>query len=465
MLIAVDEAPHSALHSSSTLKEVVMARFQDQFSAGLTAVVGSIFLAGCADDAPTPLPSGTEDVADVSVAAEMGHPAFSAFDDLLQQEIDAGVRSGFVVMVNEGRKTIHQSALGMADIENETPMTLDTRFRIASMTKPVTTVALMMLVEEGKVSLDDPVSDYIAGFATTPVATDYTRNADGNFLTAPIETPMTIKQILTHTAGLGYLFDGETDLGKYYFENSLFVLDGNLGDRIDFLATLPLYEQPGEKWLYSYGTDVAGRIVEVASGTTLEDFFQTRIFEPLSMNDTLFVIEDEDLDGAAVVYSHNEAGTLVRSEGDGVNPNPNTTGLGWASGGGGLVSTAADYQKFCRMLLNGGEANGSRLLKDQTVALMLGSHVPAAARPADWLEQGISFGLGGWVKLANPADPADQSTTGHFGWGGYLDTIFMISKEDDFSYVLLAQREPGPNDRPSDAQDRIRAISFEYLAQ
>ena len=386
----------------------------------------------------------------------------SALAPALQDEVDAGIRAGFTAAVIHNGEIVYETAVGMADRENNIPMETNTRFRIASMTKPVTTVAIMMLVEEGKVLLSDPVARYIPAFADMQVATSYSADASGALPLEPAKRPITVHHLLTHMAGLGYLFDQSTDLGGRFLENSLYAMDGDLEARINQLAEMPLYENPGEVWRYSYATDVAGRIVEVASGQSLADFMQSRIFTPLGMDDTAFLFDETDLEGTAIVYHFDENGVLQRFEREDLGGNPNTQGAGWYSGGAGLLSTTGDYAQFMMMLLNEGEHNGARILSPATVELMLADHVPFDARPDNWKESGYSFGLGGLV-VTEPGHTGTVISGDQWGWGGYYDTYFAVSPEDELGFIVMAQRDPITGDQQSRAQELTRSIAFGAL--
>ncbi|MEO0879702.1 MAG: serine hydrolase domain-containing protein [Pseudomonadota bacterium] len=393
-------------------------------------------------------------------AGETGNALdLDGFENVLRGEIENEIRSGFVYAVMRDGAVVARGAFGAADRENEIPMTAQTRFRIASMTKPITTTAILMLADDGALKLDDPVSKFIPELGDLEVAVSRDADASGAIPTEPLERPITIRHLMTHMAGLGYVFDQQTALGARHLEFNLYAAEGALADRVKLLANAPLYAQPGEQWIYSYATDALGRVVEVASGKSLEDFLSERLFAPLGMDDTEFAVDTSDLDDVAVVYAHNDDGVLIRYEGASLGENPNTNGAGWQSGGGGLISTVDDYLAYCQMLINGGTGpDGAQLLSKKRIDLMFESQVPPSARPDEWRDHQMSFGFGGWVRLAQPEKPGNSETTGHFGWGGYYDTSFVISRNDKLAYVLLAQREPGPNDKPSKAPDLIRAL-------
>lgn len=409
----------------------------------------------------TAAPAETAEVSTVAPKTLSVAARFAGVTPTLSAEVDDGVRSGFVAMAIQDGETIFSSVNGLADREAGDPMTVDTRFRIASMTKPITSVAILMLADDGVLSIDDPLSKYLPAFAEMTVATSVTANEDGTIPTEALSTPITLRHLLTHTSGLGYLFDTETDLGKLYLSKSLYEMDGDLKTRINTLAALPLYTQPGNKWIYSYATDVLGAVVEIASGQNLEAFFQSRIFTPLGMTDTEFGFDSSDLENVAVVYMHNDAGEIVRLAPGEPALDPNTNGAGWYSGGGGLVSDADDYLAFCQFLINGGVApDGARLLSTANVDALFNSQIGPAARTDEWREQGVSFSLGGWVALAEPTNLDNNAGAGAFGWGGFYDTSFTINRYEKTAYVAMAQRQPGPHDKQSAVGELMRAALF-----
>ena len=402
------------------------------------------------------------------VAASISLERLAGIEKQLRREVDAGVRAGFVAMVAHHADIVYTTAVGMADRENAIAMTLETRFRIASMTKPITTAAVMILVERGEVLLSDPVSRFIPEFADLHVATSHTADASGGIPTEALSRPITIHHLLTHTSGLGYVFDTDTDLGRLLLENNLYWASGGLAERIQALANWPLYAQPGSEWRYSSATDVAGRVVEVASGMTLETFMQENIFEPLGMSATEFFLDGSDFAGLAVVYGFDDNGNMSPfTDGDGrtnglVGANPNTEAMGWMSGGGGLVSTAGDYMRFLMMLLNEGELDGVRILSPTTVRLILAEHVSPEALPEIFSGSGWTFGLGGQVLLA-PGLAARLAAEGEYVWGGYYNTFFSISPADELAVVVMAQAEQGLSRPESRATGIVRAIALGAL--
>ena len=383
---------------------------------------------------------------------------------VLQKEVDEGIRAGFVAIIAKDGDIVYQAAVGMADRENDIPMTVNTRFRIASMTKAITTVALMQLVEEGSVLLSDPVSKYIPAFADMQVATSQKAKADGTFESVPLKRPITLHHLLTHTSGLNYGSE-ETDLDKLYNENNLNLIEGDLAARIDRLTTLPLYEQPGEKFRYGYSIDVAGLVVEVVSGKSLETYFNNKIFEPLGMEDTEFFLDESDFDRLAVVYDIDDKGQLVPATKDPSLPAPNDKAQGWMSGGDGLVSSPNDYMRFFLMLLNEGELDGERLLSPVSVSLMLQRNIPSSAGHvadgATYDASGFAFGLGGYV-LEQPGLGGEVGVAGQWGWGGYYSTSSFLSPSNELAVIVMSQQLPW-NETGSRASGLVKAIAYGAL--
>lgn len=338
--------------------------------------------------------------------------------NIVQQYVDGKKLAGASVMVIRNNETVVRKNFGFADVPNK-PIEDNTIFRVFSMTKPITTVALMTLFDEGKFKLDDKVSDYIPGFAETKVYNAETKTLE------PQETPMTIRHLLTHTAGLTYGWDQKSYVDSLYRVTSASAWDGVLADKIKILAGIPLKNQPGTTYEYSVSIDVAGYLVEVLSGMPLDKYMKTRIFDPLKMNDSGFYVPEEKLGRFANVY------TMVN---DTLKEQPSMNGMNFKqpvtllSGGGGLVSTMDDYSKFACMLLNGGELNGVRILKETTVEMIMTNQLPAGV---DY-ENGGSYGLGGFV---NPEK-------GHYGWSGAASTHFVVDKKNNMVIIALTQFMP-----------------------
>jgi CubicO group peptidase (beta-lactamase class C family) len=350
---------------------------------------------------------------------------------LMQKHIDDGTTAGILTMIARQGKIAHLEMVGMRDIANNKPITENTIFRIYSMSKAITSIAVMTLYEEGRFNLDDPVSDYIPEFVNLMVFKD---SADTGLLLDSLETPMTIRHLLTHTSGLTYGWEGPAVIDRMYARANIFEAGTTLKDMIRKLSEIPLVFQPGEEWLYSVSVDVLGYLVEVISGMPFETFLQKRLFHPLGMVDTGFSVPENKRDRySELYYIDEESGDLKVSEeiplGDGkYNFFP--------SGGGGLVSTAGDYMRFCQMLLNGGELNGVRILGRRTVELIRSNNLPNGVFVDN--DQNIGFGLGFAVVL-NMVGAGGMVSNGTYSWGGAASTIFWIDPEEELIGILMTQ--------------------------
>ena len=345
----------------------------------------------------------------------------------MQSYVNQGKLAGLITMIARRGKVVHFEKYGVMD--NGRPMQLDAIFRIASMTKPITSTAIMMLYEEGKFQLNDPVSKFIPGFKDVKVYSSTDEN--GIKLVEP-KNPMTMRDLLTHTSGLTYGDFGDTPVDMMYRKADL--MGGTLKEMIDKLTKLPLLYQPGTKWNYSVSTDVLGYIVEVISGKPLDDFFQQRIFTPLRMNDTGFYVPKEKINRFTALYELAKDGKLNVGE------TPQASRFAkppqYLGGGGRLVSTAADYLRFAQMLLNKGELEGIRLLGRKTVEFMTENHLPSEFFPPDW--QGYGFGLGFFVTVNSPQSKIIGSE-GEFGWQGIYNTYFVVDPTEELILILMTQ--------------------------
>ena len=347
-------------------------------------------------------------------------------DDHLARYVDGGRIAGWQVAVERSGQLAHHATYGMRDMESGEPWRDDTIVRLFSMTKPITSVAVMMLLEEGHFQLKDLVSKFIPSFGSTPV---FRSGSAALPITEPQTEKMRIWHLLTHTSGLTYGFHNAHPTDAIYRKNG-FDLGGpsdlDLAGICDRFASMPLVFQPGTQWNYSVATDVLGRLVEVVSGMDLDEFFRTRIFEPLGMVDTHFRVPDDKQDRRAQLYMRDPKTRKARRMSAG--------GFGrggYFSGGGGLHGTMADYLRFCRMLLNGGELDGARLLSPRTVRYMTTNHLPGGVDLetigrgtfAESANDGVGFGLGFSVAL-DPVHNKVPDSVGSFGWGGMASTTF-----------------------------------------
>ena len=360
--------------------------------------------------------------------------------EMIQRAVDAKQITGAVTVVARRGHVAHFEAHGLMDLGANAPMQKDTIFPIASMTKPVTGVAIMMLVEEGKVRLSDPVSRFIPEFRDTKVAMPRTDagGGDGAIYTVPADREVTVHDLITHTSGLVSGGVGSAAAGRIAPRR----LTDTVADWTAALGAAPLDFQPGTRWAYSglAGIDTLGRIVEVASGLTFDEFLRQRIFEPLGMKDTAFNVPDDRKSRVVTLYGRTPDGLERRPVPEWV---ATTTMHG---GGGGLWSTAGDYLQFAQMLVNRGELNGTRLLGPRTVDLMGSNHVGDLYEKAGRTggAPGKGFGLTVDVVLDNATARGDHRSTGSFGWSGAFGTTYWVDPEEEMTAILMVQTPGGP---------------------
>ena len=395
-----------------------------------------------------------------SNAARLGFAPdrIARIDRVLGEYVDSGRIAGAVVMVMRHGKAVYVGAAGMADREAGREMTPDAIFRIASQSKAVTSVAVMMLVEEGRIALSDPVSRWIPGYATALVAT----RSDSGRVLSPVKRPITIRDLLTHSAGISY--GGDSLVREEYRAAGLGPAAGYgwyFADKgepvcatIDRLATLPIVAQPGERFVYGYNTDILGCVIERVSGMSLAEFFQQRIFTPLGMKDTRFYLPLKDSLRLTAVYGAVEgkavrADTGQRGQGHYLHgPRMNY------SGGAGLVSTASDYARFLQMLLNGGILEGRRLLGPRTVTLMSTGQLGP-----DYGSEHAAFGLGFEVQK-HPNEVGRYGSAGMYGWAGAYGTNFWIDPKEELVGVLMLQLMPRGD---LDLAGKFRTLVYQAL--
>jgi CubicO group peptidase (beta-lactamase class C family) len=380
-------------------------------------------------------------------AAGMSEAGFRRIEDHLKHRyVDAGRFPGTQLLVYRRGQIVHRSTQGLADRERGISVRDDTIFRIYSMTKPITSVAFMMLVEEGRVALDEPVHKYI------PQWKDLGVFVGGNaplFRTRPSTRPMLIVDLLRHTSGLTYGFQERSNVDAAYRQKKLGELEkaGTLQSMIDDLAALPLEFSPGDAWNYSVSTDVISYLVEKISGKPFQQFLKERIFDPLGMKDTNFFVSEKNAHRLAACYAADGKGGLTLYDDPATSSFLSPPSL--ISGGGGLCSTAADYLTFCRALLNGGELGGVRLIGPKTLALMTSNHLPGGRDLTEMSKSlfseatyaGVGFGLGFSVTL-NPAQTMIPGSAGEYAWGGAATTSFWIDPVEDLIAIFMTQVVP-----------------------
>ena len=365
---------------------------------------------------------------------------------LEKRYLEPGKVAGFLPLVYRRGEVAYCEPMGMMDIERGKPMAEDTLFRIYSMSKPITSVALMMLYEEGHFQLNDPVHRWIPEWRNLRV---FRGGNWPNFLTAPCERAMTVKDLLTHMSGLTYDFMQASNVDRAYRKLDLRLErdGGTLRTMVERLADLPLEFSPGTRWNYSFATDICGYLVEVMSGQRFDDFLKARIFEPLGMHDTFFSVPADKLDRFAANYQRgpDRKLQLLDDPGDSLYGREKS----FLSGGGGLVSTAADYLRFCRMLLGKGSLDGARILGPKTLELMTCNHLPNNEDLTRWAMgtfsettyEGYGFGLGFSVNLG-PGPTATVGSAGEVAWGGAASTLFWVDPAEDLVCILMTQFMP-----------------------
>lgn len=351
----------------------------------------------------------------------------------LQQIVDEGKVAGAVVIVARRGQTVLFESVGWRDLEKQQPMEQDTLFRIYSMTKPITSVAVMMLAEQGQIDLDAPVEGYLPELADREV-----------FGATPpaARRSITTRDLLRHTSGLTYGFFGNTPVDQQYVQARILAPEGTLADLLTQLKPLPLLAQPGERFNYSVSTDVLGRLVEVVAHETFDKFLSERVFQPLGMTDTAFHVSDAAFPRFANNYGPDDAGKLRVIDAAETSTYRRKPTL--LSGGGGLVSTAADYMKFCQMLLGRGTFQGQRLLRPETVSSMTVNQLLGSAYPISVggdVRHGVGFGLGFSV-VVEEIPGAPYVPIGEYGWGGAASTHFWISPADELAVIVLTQYMP-----------------------
>jgi CubicO group peptidase (beta-lactamase class C family) len=379
---------------------------------------------------------------------------------MVQRSVDHGEMAGAVTLVARHGQVVWLRAHGQQDREHAKPMRTDTMFRICSMTKPIVSLGVMLLYEEGRFQLDDPISKYIPEFADPKVLVT---PKEGKPYTIPATHPITIRNLLTHTSGLTYNWDPV--LGSYYKEaniaSGLLPSDETIGENVKRLAHLPLLFNPGERWNYGLNIDVLGYLIEIISGQSLDQFLKQRIFEPLGMSDTFFYIPPDKLDRLATAYTWYEGKGLSRFPDTPITEGPFSYSADYPvrgakklfSGGAGLCSTASDYARFCQLMLNHGKLGKTQLISRKSVELMthdqLGPQFPEQAF-------GLGFGIDG---VKTPLH--ELGSAGQYQWGGFFYTGFTIDPQEDMITVFMAQLHPGsPN-----TQGKFHTLAYAALEE
>jgi CubicO group peptidase (beta-lactamase class C family) len=378
-------------------------------------------------------------------------------DKMIQEHINNKWIPGAVVLVVRNGKAVYSRAYGQSDVENKIAMKKDNIFRIASQSKAITSTAVMMLYEEGKFTLDDPISRYIPEFKN-PRVLGTVNWRDTTFTTTPAKSEITIRQLLTHTSGIDYAGIGTQEFRAIYAKAGIPSGIGNhdmvLADKMKILGTLPLKHHPGEAYLYGLNLDVLGYLVEVISGMTFDQFLRTRIFQPLGMNDTYFYLPKEKHSRLVPLYEPKE-GSIARATGkvfDDVDPMYPTLEGKYFSGGAGLSSTVEDYAKFLQMFLNKGEYNGQRLLSRKTVELIMSPQV----QPPLTNQIGLCFGL-----ETDKNDYQSIMSIGSFSWGGAYNTQYWADPKERLIGVIFMNTYGGTGRGTS---DKFKVLTYTSIA-
>ncbi len=409
------------------------ARNRCAWNVKLALLICLLMLAarGMAQEFPTEKPE----------AAGMSSERLERISKTVQQSIDDKRIAGAVTLVARHGHVVWFKAQGLSDREAGKPMRQDSIFRICSMSKPITSAAVMMLYEDGKFLLEDPISKYLPEFKDPKV---FVKPAQGQPYTIPATREITIRDLLRHSSGLTYNWN--EDLGPLYEKANvaagLLPYDGTIGENVKRLAPLPLLFNPGERFEYSLSVDVLGRLVEVVSGKPLDEFLRTRIFEPLGMKDTYFFPPENKLDRLTTAYTYYDGKGLNRFPDTPINEGTFSYSADYPakgpkklfSGGAGLTSTAEDYARFCQMMLNGGKWGNTRLLSRKSVELMTHDQLGKIGPDQGF---GLGFGVDG---VKSPL--AELGTPGSYGWGGFFFTSFVIDPKEEFVVVFMGQLHP-----------------------
>ena len=395
-------------------------------------------------------------------AGGMDPARLNRIDQVIESYINNKWLNGAVAIVYRNGKLVYYKAIGFDDVEKKTPMKKEEIFRIASQTKAITSVAVMMLYEEGKILLDDPVSKYIPEFKKQTVL-DKFNEADSSYTTVPATREITIRDLLTHTSGIGYAQIGSKTMNAIYAKAGIV---GGIGvgkillaDKMKKLGSLPLFHQPGEKFTYGLNTDLLGYLVEVVSGKSLSDFFRTMIFEPLGMKDTYFYLPKEKHARLATLYTEDSTKHAVKMEphisinGDFDRDYPNSDGT-YYSGGGGLSSTAYDYAVFMQMLLNGGTYNGKKILSRNSVRMMTTNQINDLV-----VGNGDKFGLGFEV-VTEKGSAHSPRQTGSFLWGGMFSSSYWIDPKEKIVAQLFLNIFPNSH---GDLHEKFQVMVYQAI--
>ncbi|HEY2720111.1 MAG TPA: serine hydrolase domain-containing protein [Chitinophagaceae bacterium] len=394
-------------------------------------------------------------------SAGMSSERLARINDLVKEYVDKKWIAGAAVLVARNGKIVYYKGLGYDDIDKKTPMKRDAICRIASQSKAITSVAVMMLYEDGKILLNDPISKYIPEFKN-PRVLDKFNPADSSYTTVPAKREITIRDLLTHTSGIAYAQIGTKESNAIYYKAGVV---GGIGvdkillaDKMKILGGLPLMHQPGEKWTYGLNTDLLGYLVEVVSGMSLDQFLRKKIFEPLGMKDTYFYLPKDKWSRLATLYTEDST-KHVQKDGDTYQLNgtmyvnyPDMDGT-YYSGGGGLSSTAYDYSIFMQMMLNGGEYNGKRILSRATIRMMTTNQIG----DLDFGDDKFGLGFGIYTDKSAAKNPP---STGTFYWGGMFSSSYWIDPKEKIIAQFFLQQFPNSH---GEIHDKFKALVYQAI--
>lgn len=405
-----------------------------------------------------PFVASTQTIQTATKSNAVDYNKLAKIDGLVNDYINKNWLTGAVSIVIKDNQVVQYKGYGYADADTKKPMQKDQIFRIMSQTKAITSVGIMILYEQGKLLLDEPISDFIPEFKH-PVVLDKFNDADTTYTTVPAKREITFRDLLTHTSGLDYTDIGSSKVQAIYTKNhipsGLGYFDASLPESMKALGKLPLSFQPGEKWQYGLNSDLLGCLIEVISGMNLEAFLTKNIFEPLGMKDTYFNLPAAKANRLATVYTEDDQHKVIKwsHEFRNIDPDYPTMNKHYFSGGAGLSSTAFDYAIFMQMLLNGGTYNGHQVLAKRTIEMMTGNQIKDGLFGDDY------FGLGFGITSASSAAKGPRNE-GSFSWGGYYGTTYWADPKAHLVCLFMTQQNPNSH---GDVEAKFEALVYSAL--
>jgi CubicO group peptidase (beta-lactamase class C family) len=421
---------------------------------GLRALVGGALLMLAA----APL-AKAEDTFDIPAGAHFNPKKLEKIGEFFRDQIANGKIPGAILLIQQHGKPVYHEFFGVQEVVSEAPMTDKTIFRAYSMTKPITSVAAMMLIDEGRLKLDDPLAKYIPSFAKAKVGVETkAENGEKVLELVPVNRPITILDLMTHTSGITYGFYGDSMVRRAYGNAKIYDGDFDNAEFAERIAQLPLAEQPGTLWDYGHSTDILGRVIEIVSGKSLLQFEKERLLDPLGMTDTAFYVTDLEKQKLIALPVPNDRDFRV-----GFESSPDAF-MKWESGGGGMVTTMADFARFSQMVLNGGSLDGKQYLSPKAFDLMASDHIgPGSGVARDYFYfpgDGFGFGLGFGVRTdPGHAKPPPAGSLGELKWDGASGCYFVIDRKQDMFFVLLEQT---PSERQR-IQPAVKKLIYEAM--